>query len=121
MFAIAIWNGRKNELFLIRDRLGIKPVYYAKTNRSFFFASEIKALSQYDKLDLSLDMQSFAEYLHFENYFSNRTLNQNIKIVQPGEIITFICGVKRLKREYFWKPVSVNKLAALMRMFMKGT
>jgi asparagine synthase (glutamine-hydrolysing) len=105
MFAIAIWDGRKKELFLIRDRLGIKPVYYTKVNQSFLFASEIKALSQYDKLDLSMDMQSFSEYLVFENYFSNRTLNKNIKLVEPGEIITFTCTGARLKRKYFWRPV----------------
>ena len=104
MFAIAIWNGSKNELFLIRDRLGIKPIYYAKIDRSFLFASEIKALSQYNKLDLCLDLQSFVEYLHFENYFSNRTLNKNIKMVQPGEIIRFIYGDTRIRRKTFWKP-----------------
>ncbi|MBF0276037.1 MAG: asparagine synthetase B, partial [Nitrospinae bacterium] len=47
MFAISIWDGRTKELFLIRDRLGIKPLYYATTSDSLIFASEIKALSLY--------------------------------------------------------------------------
>jgi asparagine synthase (glutamine-hydrolysing) len=105
MFAIAIWDGRKKELLLVRDRLGIKPLYYAKTNNSFLFASEIKALAQYEGLDLALDLQSFAEYMAFENTFSNRTLNRDIKMVQPGEIIRFTPGDARIKREFFWKPV----------------
>lgn len=105
MFAVAIWDGEKKELLLIRDRLGIKPLYYAKTNNSFLFASEIKALSQYDKLDLSVDLQSFAEYMVFENYFSNRTLNRNIKLVEPGEIVKFRLSDTTIERKYFWKPV----------------
>ena len=104
MFAISIWDERKNELLLIRDRLGIKPLYYTETKKSFLFASEIKALAQYDKLDLSVDLQSFAEYMAFENYFSNRTLNQNIKSVEPGEIVRFKLRDMTIERKHFWKP-----------------
>jgi asparagine synthase (glutamine-hydrolyzing) len=104
MFAISIWDGRKKELFLIRDRLGIKPLYYTKAKSAFLFASEIKALAFYSETDLSLDIQSFVEYLAFENYFSNRTLNENIKIVEPGEIIRFSFQDKLIKKKYFWQP-----------------
>jgi len=104
MFAIAIWNVIENELILLRDRLGIKPLYYANTKRSFLFASEIKALAQYENLDFSLDLQSFSEYLSFENYFSNRTLNRNIKMVQPGEIVSFTPENSEVKRKHFWQP-----------------
>jgi asparagine synthase (glutamine-hydrolysing) len=104
MFAISIWDGNKRELFLIRDRLGIKPLYYTKTINAFLFASEIKALAQYDELDLSIDMQSFAEYLAFENYFSNRTLNKNIKLVEPGEIVKYGPSDRVIDRKYFWQP-----------------
>jgi asparagine synthase (glutamine-hydrolysing) len=109
MFAIAIWNAIKNELILLRDRLGIKPLYYAHTNRYFLFASEIKALAQYENLDLSLDLQSFSEYLSFENYFSNRTLNRNIKMVQPGEVVSFISETSEVRREHFWQPAFGQK------------
>ena len=104
MFAIAIWNTIKNELILLRDRLGIKPLYYVHTKQSFLFASEIKALAQYEGLDFSLDLQSFSEYLSFENYFSNRTLNKHIKIVEPGEVVKFDLLNSRVSRSYFWKP-----------------
>ena len=104
MFAISIWDGNKKELYLIRDRLGIKPLYYAKIENTFIFASEIKAIAIYEGLDLQTDMQSFAEYLAFENYFSNRTLNEHIKIVEPGEIVTFKLYDRSLKRQYFYQP-----------------
>jgi asparagine synthase (glutamine-hydrolysing) len=104
MFAISIWDGNKKELYLIRDRLGIKPLYYARIKDTFIFASEIKAIAIYEGLDLKTDMQSFAEYLAFENYFSNRTLNEHIKIVEPGEIVAFKLYDRSLKREYFYQP-----------------
>ena len=47
MFAFAIWDPRKNSLFVARDRFGIKPFYFAEQNGSFYFASEIKALSRF--------------------------------------------------------------------------
>lgn len=109
MFAIAVWDGRKNELILVRDRLGIKPLYYSIIEKSFLFASEIKALAQYNKLSLTLDLQSFHEYLTFGNYFSNRTLNQEIKIVKPGEIVRFKPVDLKVEREYFWEPLFMEQ------------
>ncbi|MCP3931230.1 MAG: asparagine synthase (glutamine-hydrolyzing) [Bacteroidetes bacterium] len=111
MFAVAIWDGRKSELITIRDRLGIKPLYYSKIEKAFLFASEIKALAQYDKLPLSLDLQSFAEYMAYGNYFSNRTLNQEIKIVKPGEMVRFKLVDSKIEREYFWEPLFREQVA----------
>ena len=104
MFAISIWDEKKKEIYLIRDRLGIKPLYYTKIRNNFLFASEIKALALCKEVNLSTDMQSFAEYLVFENYFSNRTLNKNIKIVEPGEIVKFRLADNSIERQYFWQP-----------------
>ena len=104
MFAVSIWDGKKKELHLVRDRLGIKPLYYSRIKDAFLFASEIKALALYSELDLSVDMQSLAEYLAFENYFSNRTLNEHIKMVEPGEVVTFIFSDKSVCRKYFYQP-----------------
>jgi len=104
MFAIAIWDSREQTLFLIRDRLGIKPLYYTRTDRNVLFASEIKALAQCNDMELSLDMQSFGEYLAFENYFGNRTLNEQIKLVEPGQIVKIKSPGLSLEISYFWQP-----------------
>ena len=115
MFAIAIWDNREQALFLIRDRLGIKPLYYTQTDRNVLFASEIKALALCHDVDLSLDMQSFGEYLAFENYFGNRTLNEQIKLVEPGQIVKIRVPGLSLETHYFWQPVpfSVDGMADL--------
>lgn len=104
MFAISIWDARIKSLFLIRDRLGIKPLYYTKTDSGLLFASEIKALACCSEVDFSIDYQSFGEYLAFENYFSGRTLNKEIKLVQPGEIVRFSLSDNLIEKSYFWKP-----------------
>lgn len=105
MFAIAIWDSREQTLFLIRDRLGIKPLYYTRTDRNVVFASEIKALALCNDVDLSLDMQSFGEYLAFENYFGNRTLNEKIKLVEPGQIVRIRAISLSLDTSSFWQPI----------------
>ena len=104
MFAISIWDARIKSLFLIRDRLGIKPLYYTKIGSGLIFASEIKALACCSEVEFSIDHQSFGEYLAFENYFSGRTLNKNIKLVQPGEIVRFSLSEDLIKKSYFWQP-----------------
>lgn len=105
MFAIVLLDNRKGQLMLIRDRLGIKPLYYSQIGDTFLFASELKALACCNELSLSIDYQSFSEYLTFGNYFSNRTLNREIKIVQPSEIVKFEIEKRRIRRRKFWKPV----------------
>ncbi|RJP74823.1 MAG: asparagine synthase (glutamine-hydrolyzing) [Desulfobacteraceae bacterium] len=104
MFAIAVWDGRTKELFLVRDRLGIKPLYYAAIRQSVFFASEIKAIMQSRKLEFSLDYQSFSEYMAFENMFSNRTMNEHVRIVEPGEVVRITAAGVKLHRYHYWEP-----------------
>ncbi len=104
MFAIAIWDVSEKRLFLVRDRLGIKPLYYTQTGSALLFASEIKALAACEDVSLSLDLQAFGEYLVFENYFGNRTLNEEVKLVEPGQIVTFDLRSRALSKDYFWQP-----------------
>jgi asparagine synthase (glutamine-hydrolysing) len=104
MFAVVLWDQRKKELLLVRDRLGIKPLYYSRISDALVFASEIKALVQHENVELSLDFQSFIEYLAWGNYFSNRTLNSKIKMVEPGEMVVYRPFESKWSREYYWQP-----------------
>src|ERR1022692_3265743 len=63
MFAIALWDRRRNALLLGRDRMGVKPLYYSRTGSRWTFASELKSLLTYSGLDTTLDPDGCADYL----------------------------------------------------------
>jgi asparagine synthase (glutamine-hydrolysing) len=88
MFAFAVWDKRRRELFLCRDRYGIKPLYYTKTNSSFLFASEIKALLVHPDCSCRLDKEGLLEYFSFQNFLASRTLFNGISLLLPGTSLT---------------------------------
>ena len=88
MFAFAIWDSEKRQLFCARDRLGIKPLYYYFDGRLFAFASEIKALLQHPAISARLESELLPEYLAFGFVTGERTLFSGIKKLMPGHHLT---------------------------------
>lgn len=84
MFAIAIWDVRKREMWLIRDRIGIKPLYYTLDNGRLAFASEIKALFADPVQRRDIDEESLFHYLSFLTTPAPRTLYRGIQKLRPG-------------------------------------
>jgi asparagine synthase (glutamine-hydrolysing) len=84
MFAFAIWDRRRKRLLLVRDRLGIKPVYYYAGKDFFAFASEIKALLQHPQVPREVDRQEIDLYLPLRYVPGPRTMFKNIFKLQPG-------------------------------------
>lgn len=84
MFAIALWEARKRQLWLIRDRIGIKPLYYSFHHGRITFASEIKALLQDPQQDRSVDEESLYHYLSFLTSPAPKTLFAGIRKMHPG-------------------------------------
>src|SRR5258705_6947018 len=84
MFAFAIWDTRRQRLFCARDRLGIKPFYFATTGRRFAFASEIKALAQLPALRPRLNRPSLPEFFALGYLSSEETLFEGIHKLLPG-------------------------------------
>ena len=87
IFSFALWNTRTNDLTLVRDRLGIKPLYVAQTQFGLAFSSEISPLACLPGVDLSLNEQAFSEYLWFGNSFENRTFYKGIRPIAPGTFV----------------------------------
>jgi asparagine synthase (glutamine-hydrolysing) len=87
MFALAIWDQRTGELFVARDRLGVKPLYYADGPEYFAFASEIKALTACPFIDRSLDYDAFSEYLTLMYIRAPRTPFLSIRKLLPGHYL----------------------------------
>lgn len=84
MFAFAIWDHHERKLFIARDRLGIKPLYYAVVDNTLIFGSEIKSLLQFPSLHASLDLQSLSAYLSLKYVPAPRTLFAGVQSLPPG-------------------------------------
>ncbi len=84
MFAFAIWDSIEKKLFIARDRLGIKPMYWHHSNGTFLFASEIKALFQYPDLKAEVNLDGLQDYLSFQFCLGEKTMFKNIHSLSPG-------------------------------------
>jgi len=109
MFAFAIWDRNKRELFIARDRLGIKPLYYVHTDDgSLYFASEIKALLEARAVKPELNFIAFSDYLANHATSGEDTLFVNVKRLMPGHTLTWRDGEVKIKK--YWD-VSFAKAA----------
>ena len=88
MFAFALYDSRNQKVWLARDRYGIKPLYYTRTNEdAFLFGSEIKSILEYLPETPNVDLVALNEYFSFQNIFSDRTLFSGIKLLPPGHCL----------------------------------
>lgn len=100
MFAFAIWDARKNRLFLARDRVGIKPLYYVHTGNAFLFASEIKALLADPSVFRRINYSAIDRFLTYYYLPGNQTLLDGIKKLEPGQYLTVVDG--QIKIKTYW-------------------
>ena len=87
MFAFAIWDNNKKELFCSRDRFGIKPFYFYQDSEKFVFASEIKAIMKVCDIDRTLSSDALDSYFAFGYITSDLSIFKNIKKLQPGHYL----------------------------------
>ena len=110
MFAFAIWDSRAKKLLLVRDRLGIKPLYYALLPESIIFASEIKAMLESELVPRKLNGAGLSAYLELGHIPPPWTVIQGVTPLEPGHIGIWLDGSWRSKP--YWKlPVSSNGFA----------
>lgn len=88
MFAIAIWDGVRQQLLLIRDRAGKKPLYYSETGGEFLFASEIKGLVAAMRSRPAIDEQALVDYLGWGAIPAPATIYRDIRTLEPAQIAT---------------------------------
>ena len=88
LFAFAIWDKRAQKLFLARDRLGIKPLYIAESNRGFAFASEVKALFASGHCEALVNEEAVFEYFMFRAISGEQSLFKGVKSLLPGHNMT---------------------------------
>jgi asparagine synthase (glutamine-hydrolysing) len=102
MFAFAIWDAERRSLFLARDRMGVKPLYYAETPDAFVFASEIKALFESGHVTARCREEALGEYLLFRQVAGPDTLFAGVKALPPGCTMTVKDGGSSVTR--YWSP-----------------
>src|SRR5215467_807212 len=109
MFAFAIWDQRRKELFVARDRLGVKPLYYVHTNDgSLYFGSEIKTLLEAGAFKPRINYEGLPDYLANHATSGEDTLFQGVKRLLPGHLMVWRDGELRVSR--YWD-VSFAKYA----------
>lgn len=104
MFALALWDRRDQRLLLARDRYGVKPLYTYRQGSTLAFASEQKAILAMPGIEKRLDRPALLEYFSFQNFFTPRTLLQDMHILPAGHfaVLDFRATQPELKLERFW-------------------
>lgn len=104
MFAFAIWDRRERTLLLARDRYGIKPLYYSTANNVLTFGSEVKALLASGLVESRMNREGLLEYLTFQNFFTDQTLFEGVKLLPAGSLARVSSHGGRLKMsfEQYW-------------------
>jgi len=87
MFAFAIWDSNKQQLFCARDRFGIKPFYYYSDQEKFVFGSEIKAILKSNDIDKTISIDALDSYFAFGYITSDLSIYKNIKKLQPAHYL----------------------------------
>ena len=80
MFAFALWDKREKTLTLVRDRYGVKPLYYARAGNAFLFGSEVKAILAHGAYRTQIDKEALLEYFTFQNFFTDRTRSEERRV-----------------------------------------
>jgi asparagine synthase (glutamine-hydrolysing) len=103
MFAFAIWDRQRQELFLARDRYGIKPLYYTMRGNTFLFGSESKAILAHPDSQAELDKEGLIEYFTFQNFFTDRTLLAGVRLLPAGSYMRIsLGGATHGESQRFW-------------------
>ncbi len=104
MFAAALWDKKEKELFLIRDRMGKKPLYYGFMGDTFLFGSELKALKAHPQFRGTISRSALTAYLRYSYIPTPYSIYENIYKLPPGAILTLnpVKGWDKVKIETYW-------------------
>ncbi len=107
MFAFAIWDIEKKELFAARDRMGEKPFYFHHFDSTFIFASEINSILESGLVERKINKNALYDYLNYQTAFAPMTMVNLVYQLMPGEFLEFKNNV--VYKEIYWKPEVVKE------------
>jgi asparagine synthase (glutamine-hydrolysing) len=102
MFAIAAWDCDLRRLYLVRDRLGVKPLYYGFAGRTFLYGSELKALRRHRDFSAGIDRAALQLYLRFTYVPAPRSIYEGIAKLTPGTILSFDAESRAVETTVYW-------------------
>lgn len=101
IFALAIWDREKEELFLARDRLGVKPLYYSVAGGDVIFASEMKSMLAHPRISRDVDLLSVSKYFTYSYIPAPHSIFQGVHKLEPGTFALFDRN-KGLRKSVYW-------------------
>jgi asparagine synthase (glutamine-hydrolysing) len=102
MFAFLFWDRQERRLIAARDRYGIKPLYVADLGGTVLFGSEVKAIIAHPEYRAAIDLEALAEYLTFQNFFTDRTLFKDVRLLPAGCWLDFAEGAAGASLHRYW-------------------
>lgn len=109
MFAFALWDRRERKLHLVRDRLGIKPLYYGKIGDHFVFASELKSLHEFPGFAGHIDRDALALFMRHDCIPAPHSIYQGISKLPPGSILTLDSADSDPQVRRYWSAADVAR------------
>lgn len=107
MFAVALWTESLKRLVLVRDRMGIKPLYYYRRGDDVYFGSELKAILEHPDVPRQMDLNALDAYLSVNYLPGPQTLIEGIRKIQPGHLLEWRHG--KIRMEAWWKLPAFRK------------
>jgi asparagine synthase (glutamine-hydrolysing) len=102
-FAIALWDVRRRRLLLIRDRVGIRPLFVRQVGDLTYFASEVKAIAAASHAPLRFDTHGLAEVFTFWATTGSRSVFADVRAIPPGHMLVFEAGAQQLRQYWQWE------------------
>ncbi len=102
MFAISVWDAAERRLHLVRDRMGVKPLYYGFANGTFLYGSELKALRRHPSFDARIDRAALRLYLRFTYVPAPYSIYEGIAKLMPGTILTLDPATRTTATTTYW-------------------
>ncbi|HEX8951075.1 MAG TPA: asparagine synthase (glutamine-hydrolyzing), partial [Polyangia bacterium] len=109
MFGFAVWDRQRHELLLARDRLGIKPMYYAPTPRGLVFGSELKSLLCHPDVRRTVSPEALSHYLSFGTTPNEQSILDGVRKLPPGHVLRFAAGELSVSRYWDLRAVAEER------------